>query len=121
MTWPGRPAVVVSGAERPHQPAEPGGSPALDAPALEGLSFEQLMELLEDLTRRMADGEVGIEEAAELYERAGTVYRAASERLARVQARLSGLSREPGTSGPPDGGEAAPPVGLEGEGESPKA
>lgn len=63
---------------------------------LEELSFEELMELLEDLTRRMADGEVGIEEAAELYERAGAVHRAASERLARVQARLAGLSQGPG-------------------------
>lgn len=79
------------------------GGPHPLPPPLEALSFEQLVELLEDLTRRMASGEVGIEEAAELYGQAGAVHRAASERLARVQARLEGLSQP---SGPDASGES---------------
>ncbi len=56
------------------------------------MSFEELVDLLEDLTRRMASGEIGIELAAGLYEQAGVVHRAATERLARVQARLEALA-----------------------------
>jgi len=43
------------------------------------------------MTRRMAAGDIGIEEAAELYERAGALHGAAAERLARVQARIEAL------------------------------
>lgn len=56
------------------------------------LTFEQLVTRLEELTRAMASGEVGIEEAAGLYEEAGRVHQAATERLAQVQARLAGLA-----------------------------
>jgi exodeoxyribonuclease VII small subunit len=52
------------------------------------LSYEQLVELLETLTRQMSSGEVGIEEAADLYERASAVHREASERLAKVRERV---------------------------------
>jgi exodeoxyribonuclease VII small subunit len=57
-----------------------------------GLSFEQLLDELESLTRRMAAGDVGIEEAADLYERAGALHALAAERLARVQERIEKLS-----------------------------
>lgn len=56
------------------------------------LSYEQLIEMLEDLTRRMADGAIGIEEAVDLYERAGQLHSLAEERLARVQARVDRLT-----------------------------
>jgi exodeoxyribonuclease VII small subunit len=55
------------------------------------MTFEQLLEQLEAMTRRMAAGDIGIEEAAELYERAGALHDAAAERLSRVQARIEAL------------------------------
>ena len=39
----------------------------------------------------MAAGDIGIEEAADLYERAGALHALAGERLARVQARIESL------------------------------
>ena len=60
----------------------------------QALSYEQLVEALEELTRRMADGAIGIEEAVELYERAGQLHARAAERLARVQARIEGLAAD---------------------------
>ena len=59
---------------------------------LEAMSFEQLLAALEALTARMAAGEIGIEEATDLYERAGRLHAAAGERLARVQARIDALA-----------------------------
>ena len=62
-----------------------------DTDALDRLTYEQLVEMLEDLTRRIASGEVGIEEASELYERAGAIHRLAAERLAQVRTRIERL------------------------------
>lgn len=62
----------------------------------ESLSYEELVEALEELTRRMADGAIGIEEVVELYERAGRLHALAAERLARVQARIDALAPEEG-------------------------
>jgi exodeoxyribonuclease VII small subunit len=58
-------------------------------------TFEQLLDALEELTRRMASGGIGIEEAAALYEEAGALHAAAAERLERVQRRIDEL-RPPG-------------------------
>jgi exodeoxyribonuclease VII small subunit len=58
---------------------------------LESMTFEQLLDALEQLTRQMASGGVGIEEAAALYERAGVLHAAATERLDRVQRRIDEL------------------------------
>lgn len=58
----------------------------------EALTYEELVEALEELTRRMADGAIGIEEVVELYERAGRLHALAAERLARVQARIDALA-----------------------------
>jgi len=63
-----------------------------EASDYQGLSFEQLLGALEELTSRMASEEVGIEEAAELYERAVALHRLAATRLEQVQARIEGLS-----------------------------
>ncbi len=65
-----------------------GGTSAGDEASL---SFEELVEALEELTRRMADGAIGIEEAVELYERAGRLHDLAAERLARVRERIERL------------------------------
>jgi exodeoxyribonuclease VII small subunit len=59
-----------------------------ERPDYDSLSFEQLLAALEDLTDRMSSGEIGIEEAAGLYEQAEQLHALAAERLARVQARI---------------------------------
>jgi exodeoxyribonuclease VII small subunit len=63
-----------------------------DGPDYDTLTFEQLVAALEDLTDRMASGEIGIEEAADLYEQAEQLHARAAERLARVQARIEARS-----------------------------
>lgn len=65
---------------------------------LGALTFEQLLERLEELTGKLASGEVGIEEAADLYEEAGRVYAVARDRLAAVEARIERLraANDPG-------------------------
>ncbi|HEX2699619.1 MAG TPA: exodeoxyribonuclease VII small subunit [Acidimicrobiales bacterium] len=70
-------------------------------------TYEQLVESLEELTRRMADGAIGIEEAVELYERAGRLHQQAAERLARVQARIERLAASNG----PEAAGGEPGVG----------
>lgn len=55
------------------------------------LTFEELVEALEALTERMASGDIGIEEAAGLYERAQRLHGLAADRLARVQQRIEAL------------------------------
>ena len=59
----------------------------------EGRTFEELMTELEQVTELLATGEVGIEAATDLYERAQHLHTLASERLARVQERVDRLSR----------------------------
>jgi exodeoxyribonuclease VII small subunit len=54
----------------------------------ESMTFEELVATLEQLTERMGSGEIGIEEAANLYEEAERLHQQAAERLARVQARI---------------------------------
>ncbi len=56
------------------------------------LSYEELVKALEDLVEAMADGQIGIEAAVELYERAGRLHTLATDRLARVQARIDRLA-----------------------------
>ena len=59
------------------------------------LTYEELVAALEELTERMASGSIGIEEAAELYERAGALHAAAAARLAAVQERIDKLRDAP--------------------------
>lgn len=63
----------------------------------EGWTFEQLMDALEATTARLAQGDLGIEQAADLYEQASRLHALASERLAQVQERVAKLAsdREP--------------------------
>lgn len=68
---------------------EAGGTP----------TFEQLMGELEDITAKLAAGDLGIEAVADLYERAERLHALASERLQQVRARVEGLSR-PASAGP---------------------
>ena len=59
---------------------------------LSALRYEQILERLEATIARMADGTVGIEEAAALYEQAGQLHAAASDRLERLRARIESLT-----------------------------
>jgi exodeoxyribonuclease VII small subunit len=54
----------------------------------ETMTFEELVTTLEEITDRMASGQIGIEEAADLYEQAERLHGLAAERLVRVQARI---------------------------------
>jgi exodeoxyribonuclease VII small subunit len=60
----------------------------------DGRTFEQLVAELEALTDRMAAGDIGIEEAAALYEEAGRLHQLAADRLAAVESRIAEL-RQP--------------------------
>jgi len=62
------------------------------------LTFEQLVAALEGLTDRLASGQIGIEEAADLYEQAERLHALATDRLAKVQARIEALGAPPGAS-----------------------
>ncbi|MDP9074310.1 MAG: exodeoxyribonuclease VII small subunit [Actinomycetota bacterium] len=62
-----------------------------NAPSFDDMSFEELVTRLERLTERLASNEIGIEEAADLYEQAELLHGLAAERLARVQARIERL------------------------------
>ena len=55
-------------------------------------TFEELMEALEALTDRLATGDLGIEQAAELYEQAEAVHDRARRRLAEVSERIARLT-----------------------------
>ncbi|MGH9179400.1 MAG: exodeoxyribonuclease VII small subunit [Acidimicrobiales bacterium] len=81
-----------------------GGGSVGAAGGEDGLTYEQLVEALEELTGRMADGAIGIEEAVELYERAGRLHALAADRLARVQARIDALAAEQAEQGEVGGG-----------------
>ncbi len=55
-------------------------------------TFEELMEELEAITEKLAAGDLGIEAAADLYERAEKLHAQAAERLDAVRARVERLA-----------------------------
>ena len=63
-------------------------------------TFEDLMTDLESITERLAAGDLGIEAAADLYERAEQLHALASQRLTQVKARVEGLAASPASPGP---------------------
>ena len=63
------------------------------------LTFEQLVALLEELIERMASGDIGIEEATTLYERANRVHQLAASRLDQVRDRVERLAPHAPPSG----------------------
>ena len=67
---------------------------------LAALSFEQLVEALEAITRQMAAGDIGIEAVADLYEQAGRLHGEASDRLDGVRRRIEALAGEGDGAGP---------------------
>ena len=74
---------------------EPLKTPQSDQ-SLAAMTFEQLVAELERVANAMDRGDIGIEEAADLYGRAGSLHAAATQRLERVQARLSELRGDAG-------------------------
>jgi exodeoxyribonuclease VII small subunit len=68
--------------------AATGGSPAPGGDR----TFEELMEELETITERLAAGDLGIEAAADLYERAEKLHAQAAERLAAVRSKVEKLA-----------------------------
>lgn len=72
-----------------------GGAAAPDSAGAgdDGRTFEELMSELEEVTERLASGDIGIEAAADLYERAERLHLLATARLAEVQERVARLSR----------------------------
>jgi exodeoxyribonuclease VII small subunit len=74
-------------------------------------TFEEIVAELEGVTEQLAGGQIGIEAAADLYERAEQLHAQARTRLEAVQARVDKLAArsEPDSSGrrsgaPADGG-----------------
>ena len=65
--------------------------------ALDELTFEQLVERLEDTIARMGGGDLGIEAVVDLYERAGQLHALAAERLARIEQRIEKLTGSAGS------------------------
>jgi exodeoxyribonuclease VII small subunit len=63
-----------------------------DDGAIDALTFEQLVDELEKTIDRMGSGALGIEEVTDLYERAGKLHAAASDRLARIEERINALT-----------------------------
>jgi exodeoxyribonuclease VII small subunit len=58
---------------------------------LDAMTFEQLLDELEAVTRQIESREIGIEAATDLYERAGLLHAAATQRLARVEDRIRSI------------------------------
>lgn len=77
------------------QSAPSGGS----REELARLTYEELVALLEELTRAMGSSEVGIEQAAELYEYANRVHVEAATRLEDVARRIEQSAGPKGAEG----------------------
>jgi len=58
-------------------------------------TFEELMAELEAITDKLAAGDLGIEAAADLFERAEALHALATERLVQVRARVERLASPP--------------------------
>jgi exodeoxyribonuclease VII small subunit len=73
-------------------PRETGPPSAAAADGARSRTFEELMDELEAITEQLATGDLGIEAATDLYERAETLHALAAERLATVRARVEKLA-----------------------------
>jgi exodeoxyribonuclease VII small subunit len=61
-------------------------------------TFEDLMADLEAITEKLAAGDLGIEAAADLFERAEALHALASERLLQVRSRVERLASPPASA-----------------------
>ncbi len=78
-------------------------------------TFEDIVAELEGVTEQLASGQIGIEAAAELYERAEQLHAQARTRLEAVQARVDRLAARSG-SGDGPGTDAAAGHGATSDG-----
>ena len=70
----------------------PAGVVTSTAGGDEGRTFEEILADLEAITAQLASSEMGIESAADLYERACELHALATERLDQVKSRVERLS-----------------------------
>ncbi len=63
-------------------------------PPADDLSFDAALEQLEGLARELEEGDIPLEQALEVYERAVGLFRACRDRLAGVEAKLELLTRD---------------------------
>jgi exodeoxyribonuclease VII small subunit len=70
----------------------PAGAGVSAAGGEERRTFEEILAELEAITDQLASGEMGIESAADLYERACELHALAAERLDQVKSRVERLS-----------------------------
>ncbi|HET9075439.1 MAG TPA: exodeoxyribonuclease VII small subunit [Acidimicrobiales bacterium] len=68
-------------------------------------TFEQIMAELEEVTARLAAGDIGIEAAADLYERAEKLHARATERLDQVRSRVEQMTAPPEGQAPRRSGQ----------------
>jgi len=61
---------------------------------LQQMPYEELIANLEAITSKMASGEIGIEEATDLYATAKMIYKMASDRLESIRLRIEELEEE---------------------------
>jgi exodeoxyribonuclease VII small subunit len=87
--------------ERVADDRDPGGGleDAAAAPSAGAPTFEELMSELEEITDRLAAGDLGIEAAVDLYERAERLHAQATERLDQIRDRVAHLIRPEGPTG----------------------
>lgn len=57
-------------------------------PQISSLSFEQAMQELESIVRRLEDGKVALEDAIKLFERGNTLRAHCEEKLKQAQTRV---------------------------------
>ena len=72
-------------------PSGPGAGDVQPTPEELECTFEQLMAKLEATTEALATGELGIEAAADLSEKAERLHALASARLVQVEQRVHGV------------------------------
>lgn len=64
------------------------------SPDVQEMSFDEALEKLEAAARKLESGDVPLEEALQVYERAVRLFRHCNERLAKVEERLELLTRD---------------------------
>jgi len=79
---------------------------AKKTPKPDELTYEQAVEKLEEIVRRIESGEAGLEESIKLYEEGMALGRRCKEVLAQAEQRVEHLSRE--AAGLENSGQGSP-------------
>jgi exodeoxyribonuclease VII small subunit len=67
------------------------------------LSFEEAMARLEEILRRLEQGDVSLDEALGLWREGDALHRRCLELLSAAEGRIEELERAPGDNGPANG------------------